>query len=128
MPPPYKRCADDDIWLLAARAKAEREELAAKSSAPAILKKAAALIEQRGVERDKPQGERTMGATVAAFWALHGESILRTGSLTETQGWEFMELLKMARSAGGCYKADDYEDKVAYAALAAESAAREETQ
>lgn len=91
-----------------------------------ILTKAANLITQRGVERDKPQSERSMSTTVAAFWALHGESILRTGTMTETQGWEFMELLKMARSTGGCYKADDYEDKVAYAALAAEAAAKEE--
>jgi hypothetical protein len=114
---PNKSCSRGDDLL---RASVEPAQV----TAPDILKKAAALIEQRGVERDKPQGERTMDTTVAAFWALHGESILRTGTMTETQGWEFMELLKMARSAGGCYKADDYEDKVAYAALAAEAAAR----
>ena len=87
-----------------------------RPSATDILRRAADLIEERGKQRDPEDGERSMGKTVAAFNAIYGTE------LTETQGWHFMELLKMVRSAYGEYVADDYEDKVAYAALAAESA------
>ncbi len=66
------------------------------------------------VARDSDTGERSMARTVAAFNAVYGTN------LTETQGWNFMELLKMARSSQGAYVADDFDDKVAYAALAAE--------
>lgn len=83
-------------------------------SAVDTLRKAAYLIEQRGRQRDGEKGERSMARTVAAFNAIYGTA------LTETQGWHFMELLKMVRSSQGCYVADDFEDKVAYAALAAE--------
>lgn len=89
--------------------------------APDVLRKAAQLIDERGVQRDKPNGERSMLATVNAFNAVYGTA------LTETQGWHFMELLKMVRSAQGIYVPDDYEDKTAYAALAAESAVRQES-
>jgi hypothetical protein len=92
------------------------EVVDARRSATDILRHAADLIEQRGKQRDSENGERSMGKTVAAFNAIYGTE------LTETQGWHFMELLKMVRSAYGEYVADDYEDKVAYAALAAESA------
>lgn len=84
-----------------------------------ILRHAAALIDDRGQQRDKPAGERSMAATVTAFNALFGHA------LTETQGWQFMQLLKIARSAAGSYQPDDHDDGVAYAALAAESAERE---
>ena len=83
-------------------------------SAAGTLRKAADLIEQRGKQRDSDAGERSMARTVAAFNAVYG------ASLTETQGWHFMELLKMVRSSQGGYVADDFDDKVAYAALAAE--------
>lgn len=85
-------------------------------SAQSILRKAADLIEDRAKQRDQPNGEKSMAKTVQAFNAIYGTS------LTEVQGWHFMELLKMTRSAYGVYVADDYEDKVAYAALAAEAA------
>ena len=78
------------------------------------LRRAADLIEQRGKQRDSDTGERSMARTVAAFNAIYSTN------LTETQGWHFMELLKMARSSQGAYVADDFDDKVAYAALAAE--------
>lgn len=86
----------------------------ATPSAADMLRKAADLIEQRGKQRDSEAGERSMARTVAAFNAIYGTA------LTETQGWHFMELLKMARSSQGQYVADDFDDKVAYAALAAE--------
>ena len=85
-------------------------------SAQSILRKAADLIEDRAKQRDQPNGEKSMLKTVQAFNAIYGTT------LTEVQGWHFMELLKMTRSAYGVYVADDFEDKVAYAALAAEAA------
>jgi hypothetical protein len=81
-----------------------------------VLRRAADLIEERAVQRDQPGGEKTMGKTVAAFNAIYGTE------LTEVQGWHFMELLKMVRSAYGVYVLDDFEDKTAYSALAAEAA------
>jgi hypothetical protein len=84
-----------------------------------LLETARSLINQRGKERDKASGERSMRGAVLAFNALFG------ASLTETQGWTFMLLLKLSRSAGGAYKQDDYLDAIAYAALAAECADRE---
>jgi hypothetical protein len=85
-----------------------------------VLRKAAMTIESRGTERDKPNGERSMARTVKAFNAIYGTEI------SETQGWHFMELLKMVRSSEGAYQPDDYLDKVAYAGLAAEAAAAEQ--
>jgi len=88
-------------------------------SAPDILTAAAADIAARAALRDQPTGERSMARTVAAFNALHGTS------LTETQGWHFMVLLKLARATGGRHHADDYQDGASYCGLAGESAARD---
>ena len=76
------------------------------------------IIQERGKERDSDGGERSMAATVNAFNAMFGHSI------TEEQGWQFMVLLKMARSKGGKFRADDYSDQSGYSALAGECAAR----
>ena len=90
-----------------------------KPTAQAILRRAADLIEQRAEQRDQPNGEKSMAKTVQAFNTIYGTN------LTEVQGWHFMELLKMVRSAYGVYVPDDFEDKVAYAALAAECQSQE---
>lgn len=87
-------------------------------TADEILSNAAAAMQDRAASRDTPEGERSMGRCVKAFNAMFGTE------LTETQGWQFMELLKMARSAGGKFRLDDFTDGVAYAALAGESEAR----
>lgn len=87
-----------------------------RKDAAAILRMAAGLIEQRAEQRDSATGEKSMAKTVEAFNAIYGTQ------LTEVQGWHFMELLKMVRSAYGIYVEDDYLDKVAYSALAAEAA------
>ena len=87
-------------------------------AADEILNNAAAEMQDRAASRDSPEGERSMGRCVKAFNAMFGTE------LTETQGWQFMELLKMARSAGGAFRLDDFTDGVAYAALAGESEAR----
>lgn len=92
-----------------------------KPTAATWLRQAAETIETRSAERDKPTGERSMYATVSAFNALYAKNIVARGYMSETEGWEFMSLLKKARSAGGKLTADDYLDDIAYSALAAES-------
>lgn len=84
-----------------------------------ILEAAAGHMRDRAATYDKPEGERSMGATVAAFNVITGHV------LTEEQGWLFMQLLKAVRSQQGAYRADSYEDGAAYAALAGEAAARD---
>ena len=90
-------------------------------SAPRILQQAQTLLEERAREYDRPGGERSVAAVVAALNAVLGRE-----ALTETEGWLFMRLLKDVRlfSARG-YHADSGLDGVAYAALMAESRARE---
>jgi hypothetical protein len=84
-----------------------------------ILQNALGHMQDRAATYDKPDGERSMGATVDAFKAVTG--VL----MTEEQGWLFMALLKAVRSQQGAYRADSYEDGAAYFALAGESAAKE---
>lgn len=87
-------------------------------SAPSILRAALGHLEDRAATYDKPEGERSMSATVDAFRAVSGVSV------TEEQGWLFMSLLKTVRSQQGAHKADNYEDGAAYFALAGEAALR----
>ena len=82
-----------------------------------VLIGAAQDIAQRAALRDQATGERSMARTVAAFNVMFGHAV------TEAQGWQFMELLKMSRGAAGNYHADDHADRTAYAALGAEAAA-----
>jgi len=81
-----------------------------------ILKAAAGHMDDRAATYDKPEGERSMRATVVAFEAITGVR------MTEEQGWLFMVTLKAVRSQQGQFKQDNYEDGAAYFALAAESA------
>ncbi|QDP66962.1 MAG: hypothetical protein Unbinned3138contig1000_4 [Prokaryotic dsDNA virus sp.] len=83
-----------------------------------ILTQAAAELADRAKTYDAPEGERSMGKTVAAFNAITGHS------LTEQQGWQFMEILKIVRSNQGAFRADSFTDAAAYAALAGECAGR----
>ena len=85
-----------------------------------ILTKAAGHLADRAVTYDKPEGERSMALTVAVFNQFHGTS------LTEAQGWHFMQILKDVRlfSRPG-YHSDSAEDCAAYAALKAEAKAKE---
>lgn len=90
----------------------------AKLSAEDYLNMAAAEMADRAASRDSDDGERSMARAVEAFNALYGLE------LTETQGWQFMSVLKKARGAQGDYREDDYVDDVAYCALAAEGASK----
>ena len=88
-------------------------------SASDILNAAIGHMQDRAATYDKPEGERSMGATVDAFTAVTGVF------MTEEQGWLFMALLKAVRSQQGAYRADSYEDGAAYFALAGEAAVRD---
>lgn len=88
-------------------------------TAASMLTAALGHMEDRAKTYDAPGGERSMGKTVAAFNLITGHT------LTEEAGWLFMEILKQVRSQQGNYRADNYEDMVAYAALRGECAARE---
>ena len=85
--------------------------------APEFLQAALGHMQDRASTYDKPDGERSMGRTVGAFNAITSHA------LTEEQGWLFMGLLKMVRSQSGDFKADNFEDEAAYAALRGECAA-----
>ena len=82
--------------------------------APDLLREAATIIDQRSASRDLP-AERAMRRTVGAFNTLTGQS------LTETQGWLFMAVLKLARASAGAFQRDDLLDGAAYMALALEA-------
>lgn len=88
-------------------------------TAASMLQSALGHMEDRAKTYDAPGGERSMGKTVSAFNTITGLT------LSEEQGWLFMEILKQVRSQQGNYRADNYEDMVAYAALRGECAARE---
>ena len=81
-----------------------------------ILESAAGHLKDRASTYDKPEGERSMYATVEAFECVTGVG------MTETQGWLFMAILKAVRSQQGGYRADNYEDGAAYFSLAGEAA------
>jgi len=102
----YSKILDDEL----------REQNALDRSAHHYLEQADRELTDRAASRDAGDGERSMARAVEALNALYGHS------LNETEGWQFMSILKKARGAQGAYRADDYVDDVAYAALAAESA------
>lgn len=87
-----------------------------KHSAPELLNKAAAIMDERGKQYDKPDGERSMGRAVAAFNCITGRD------LTEAEGWLLLQTLKDVRlwQRPG-YHQDSAEDCIAYAALKAEA-------
>lgn len=86
-----------------------------------ILNNAVGHMRDRAATYDKPEGERSMAATVAAFLAVTGDGAMNTVE----RGWLFMAMLKAVRSQQGGYRADNYEDGAAYFALAGETAALE---
>ena len=81
-----------------------------------ILEAAAGHMKNRAATYDSEEGERSMGKTVDMFNTLYSKD------LTEEQGWAFMAILKLVRSSQGDYRADNYEDHTAYAALMGEAA------
>ena len=88
------------------------------NKAPDLLKRAAEIMEERGRQYDKKDGERSMAQCVKAFNAITGRD------LTEQEGWTMMAVLKMVRffqNTAVPHK-DSLEDLIAYSALLGESA------
>lgn len=79
-------------------------------------------MKDRAATYDAPSGERSMEKTVAIFNELLAEKL--RSPLSEEDGWNFMQILKLVRSKQGDFKADNYEDGAAYAGLAGEAAAK----
>lgn len=89
------------------------------NSAQSLLSEAFDLLIERGKLRDNGQ-ERSMEAIVKAF------NIIRCKDLSETDGWVFMEVLKLVRQGNSNDQCEDsFKDLITYAALAAESALKE---
>ena len=85
--------------------------------APELLHRSAEIMEERGKQYDKPEGERSMGRAVTAFNAITGRD------LSEPEGWLLLQVLKDVRQWQNPDNAhqDSLEDCIAYAALKAES-------
>jgi hypothetical protein len=87
-----------------------------------FLTNAANIMIERGKQYDKPEGERSMGRTVAAFNAITERN------LTESEGWLLLQILKDVRDRQKPQPhRDSLEDCVAYAALKAEARLNEDT-
>lgn len=85
-------------------------------SAFQLLNRAAEHMQARAATYDKPEGERSMGATVTAFNAVTGLA------LTEAHGWLLMSILKMVRdNQRQAAHVDSCEDLVAYVSLYGEA-------
>lgn len=85
-------------------------------TAPGLLRKAGTIMEERGKQYDKPEGERSMGQAVAAFNIIAGRD------LQESEGWLLLQILKDVRDRQReVPHVDSLEDCVAYAALKAEA-------
>lgn len=86
-----------------------------------FLQAAIDVQKERGAQYDKPSGERSMGATVAAFNCITGHN------LKEQDGWMLQGLLKLVRQSQNPekYHHDSALDFVAYASLYAEAASEQ---
>lgn len=90
-----------------------------KLTAENFLRDAGGAMAARAAQYDSPEGERSMGKTVAAFNAITGRD------LTETEGWLLMLVLKQVRQFQAVPRLDSATDSVAFAALLAESRMKE---
>lgn len=87
-----------------------------RAEAAALLEAAAKHMRDRAATYDKPEGERSMAATVEAFNHITGRE------LRESEGWLLMVLLKLVRSEQReTPHRDSCEDAVAYQALYGEA-------
>lgn len=90
------------------------------TTAQDLLEKAASIMAERGKQYDKPAGERSMAATVAAYNAITGQC------LTEPNGWLLMAILKMVRdNQRQVPHLDSLDDLVAYSSLYGEARLKE---
>lgn len=92
----------------------------ATPSAPDLLDAAAKHMRDRAATYDKPEGERSMAATVAAFNAQTGRD------LSESEGWLLLVNLKIVRDRQRDKPhRDSIEDGVAYTSLYGEARLKE---
>lgn len=86
------------------------------SMSMALLSKAGDIQRDRAGTYDKPDGERSMASTVAAFNAITGRD------LRESEGWMLLTLLKLVRSeTAPAAHLDSLVDGVSYHALYGEA-------
>lgn len=91
-----------------------------ENTAHDFLERAGKHMADRAATYDKPEGERSMGKTVAAFNAITGRD------LSESEGWLLMSVLKMVRDRQRANPhIDSIEDNIAYAALYGEARLKE---
>lgn len=93
------------------------------STAPELLTAAASHMAERAKTYDQPEGERSIAAVVAAFNSVTGRAAEQ--ALSESEGWLFMQLLKIVRDRAGKPHRDSIEDNVAYASLYGEARLKE---
>ena len=101
----------------------KRKKAAAAATAPQLLEAAAGHMRDRAATFDKPEGERSMAATVEAFNIITGRAGDR--ALTESEGWLLMQTLKDVRDRQNAPHRDSLEDGISYAALKAEARLKE---
>lgn len=106
-----------DLVELCKEVSAPTSPVPTSTSAPELLDAAAGHMRDRAATYDKPEGERSMAQTVSVFNQFHGTS------LTEAQGWHFMQILKDVRLFANPANPhrDSVEDGVAYSALKGEA-------
>lgn len=104
-------CSEDQLSLVEERVVTPQTELTSEY----FLQKAIDLQKERGKEYDSGK-ERSMGKNVAVFNLITGHS------LSEAEGWLFMQCLKDVRQwTKPEYHQDSAEDCVSYASLKAEA-------
>jgi len=112
-------CAvEHDTVTLALECFQSHEEAAKvpEPKAAELLGRAAAHMHDRASTYDEPEGERSMGKIVTAFY------VITESEPTESEGWMFMQQVKLVRLfTRSEYHADSAEDNIAYAALLAEA-------
>lgn len=86
-------------------------------TATSLLEGAQQIQAERAADYDQPEGERSMGKTVAAFNAIKGRDVL-----SESDGWLLMSLLKMVRDQSRQHAhLDSCKDLVSYSSLYGEA-------
>lgn len=93
-----------------------RDYFADTRTAKGIIKNCLKTMQERGDQRDSPEGERSMEKVVGLFNLWSGKDV------TVFEGWMFMVFLKMVRSRQGEPDADNFVDGSSYMALAGEEA------
>jgi hypothetical protein len=95
-----------------------RNEIKPLVDAQSILRASQERMQKAAVERDSPDGERSMQKAVEIYKAWTGIV------LSEDDGWRFMICLKQAREIQGEIHIDDYVDLSSYPSLLGESVQR----